>query len=72
MNKYFYDKCIFLEKWSLKCYCSMIRGQEDRQFPVLFRFRIRQTDLFREKRKKIGPKINLFLVEYLIKILKVI
>ena len=41
------------------------RDQEDRQFPVLFRFRIRQTDLFREKPKKIGPKINLFSVEYL-------
>ena len=41
------------------------RDQEDRQFPVLFRFRIRQTDLFREKRKKIGPKINLFSVEFL-------
>ena len=38
------------------------RDQEDPQFPVLVRFRIRQTDLFREKRKKIGPKINLFTV----------
>ena len=28
------------------------RDQEDRQFPVLYQFRIRQTDLFREKRKK--------------------
>ena len=40
----------------------LTRDQEDRQFPVLVRFRIRQTDLFREKRKKIGPKINLFSV----------
>ena len=29
-----------------------IRDQEDRQFPVLYRFRIRQTDLFREIVKK--------------------
>ena len=43
---------------------AVIRDQEDRQFPVLYRFRIRQTDLFREKRKKIGPKIYLFSVEY--------
>ena len=34
------------------------RDQEDRQLPVLFRFRICQTDLFRERRKKIGPKSN--------------
>ena len=45
-------------------FMNQSRDQEDRQFPVLFRFRIRQTDLFREKRKKIGPKINLFSVEY--------
>ena len=51
----------------LKCHfflliCNRVttRDQEDRQFPVLYRFRIRQTDLFREKRKKIGLNIYLF------------
>ena len=38
---------------------------EFRNIPVPVRFRIRQTDLFREKCKKIGPKINLFSVENL-------
>ena len=40
-----------------------ISDSEFRNIPVPVRFRIRQTDLFREKRKKIGPKIYLFSVE---------
>ena len=42
-----------------------ISDSEFRNIPVPDRFRNRQTVLFREKRKKIGPKINLFSVEYL-------
>ena len=58
-----FSHSVYYNKDAIISNCS--RDQEDRQFPVLFRFRICQIDLFREKRKKIGPKNNLFSVEYL-------
>ena len=50
----------------LDVFCNvMIRHSEIRFSAGPDRFRYSWTVLFREKHKKIGPKINLFLVEYL-------
>ena len=49
------------KEYSLNAINNVQRSDlEFRNIPVPDRFRNRQYVLFREKRKKIGPKINLF------------